>query len=125
MLINAFGTATRIALALDRGEGDSALRAFLDYADELERQDVTARFQLASVEPGLTGSPAWDAALAALVDLRLIAPKPPWIESPNRFLASPQTPQLGAYDLPPDLSDVPPEFLRRNILIERRTLQSV
>ncbi len=44
---------------------------------------------------------------------------------PDRFLPSPATPQLGRYDLPPDLSDVPPEFLRRNVLMERRTLQSV
>ena len=125
MLNDAAETAARIARALDDGTDGSALRAFLDYADELERHEETGRRQLASSEPGPTGSPAWDAALAALVDFRLTEPKPSWIDLPGRFLASPQAPQLDIYDLPPDLSDVPPEFLRRNVLIERRTLHSV
>lgn len=125
MLTDAVATAARIALALRDGSRSSALRAFIDYSDELARYDQTERFPLGADEPPLTGSAAWDAALAGLVDFMLPPPKPSWIELPNRFLASPKTPQLGQYDLPPDLSDIPPEFLRRNILMERRTLQSV
>ena len=122
---DAAATATRIASAMLGGSTNAALRAFIDFADELARYDPAARSPLAITEPGPTGSAAWDAALAGLVDLMVPAPKPPWIEMPSRFLAAPETPQFGRYDLPPDLSDVPPEFLRRNVLMERRTLQSV
>lgn len=125
MLTDAVATAARIATALRRRNENAALRAFIDYSDELERYQRADRLHLAIAEPGPTGSAAWDAALAGLVDFRLPPPKPSWIELPSRFLASPQTPQLGRYDLPPDLSDVPPEFLRRNVLMERRTLESV
>jgi hypothetical protein len=125
MLTTAITTAERIAAALERDNEGSALRAFIDYSDELARHALAERFDLAAAEPAPTGSAAWDAALAGLVDFMLGASKPSWIESPDRFLASPETPQLGRYDLAPDLSDVPPEFLRRNILMERRTLQSV
>lgn len=124
-MTDAVATAARISAALARGADDAALRAFIDYSDEFTRHAPSDRFQLAANEPAPTGSRAWDAALAALVDFRLESPKPEWIESPDRFLASPATPQLGRYDLSPNLSDVPPAFLRRNILFERRTLQSV
>lgn len=124
-MTNAMETALRIAAALGRDSANSALCAFIDYSDELRRVSEPERFQLAALEPDRTGSLAWDAALAGLVDFLLASPKPNWIELPHRFLTSPATPQLGRYDLPPDLSDVPPEFLRRNVLMERRTLQSV
>ena len=125
MLTDAVATAARIAEALRAGNENAALRAFIDYSDELVRHELANRFHLAVAEPALTGSAAWDAALAGLVDFRLPPPKPSWIELPSRFLATPETPQLGTYDLPLDHSDVPPELLRRNILMERRTLQSV
>ena len=83
---------------------------------------------LTIAEPHPTGSPAWDAALAALVDYRLgqsKLPKPAWVTTPSRFLSEPQSPQLDEYDLEPDLANVPPEFRRRNVLLERSTLESV
>jgi hypothetical protein len=83
---------------------------------------------LTVAEPHPTGSRAWDAALAALVDYWLSKfrlPKPGWISSPGRTLPEAESPQLGTYDLDPDRANVPAEFLRRNVLVERATLESV
>lgn len=123
--VDAAETAERIASATSR---DSALRAFLDYSDSLAAATGVDRVVLGIAEPHSTGSTGWDAALAALVDFWLSKsrlPKPEWINSPNRFLDAPQFPQLGEYDLAPDLDEVPDEFLRRNVLVERSTLESV
>lgn len=123
--VDATETAERIASARSR---DSALRAYIDYSDSLAAAKGVDRVVLGIAEPHPTGSPAWDAALAALVDYRFgqcKLPTPVWISAPSRFLGEPQSPQLSEYDLEPDLTDVPPEFLRRNVLLERSTLESV
>lgn len=121
-------TGDRIASALQSGSADSALRAFLDYSDNLARHSGTSRFALAIAEPRPTGSAAWDAALAALVDYwfaKSRLPKPEWTQEASRVLSHAQSPQLSSYDVAPNLDDVPPEFLRRNVLIERSTLASI
>lgn len=123
--VDAAETAERIASATSR---DSALRAFLDYSDSLTAATGVDRVVLGIAEPHSTGSISWDAALAGLVDYwfsRSRLPKPDWINSSSRFLAAPQTPHLGEYDLSPKLDNVPAEFRRRNVLIERSTLESV
>jgi hypothetical protein len=83
---------------------------------------------LTVTEPHPTGSRAWDAALAAVADYWLSKsklPKPGWISAPGRTLPKAESPQLGKYDLAPDRANVPAEFLRRNVLVERATLESV
>ena len=123
--VDAAETAERIASATSR---DSALRALLDYSDSLAAATGVDRVVLGIAEPHSTGSTSWDAALAALVDYwfsRSRLPKPDWINSSARFLDAPQTPHLGEYDLSPTLDNVPAEFRRRNVLIERSTLESV
>jgi len=123
--VDATETAERIAYATSR---DSALRAFLDYSDGLASATGVDRVVLGIAEPHPTGSTSWDAALAALVDYwfsRSRLPKPDWINSSSRFLDTPQTPHLGKYDLPTALDNVPTEFRRRKVLIERSTLESV
>lgn len=119
-------TAARIARAHD--SADAALRAFLDYSDVLARADGTSRVLLSALEPRPTGSRAWDAALAGLVDYWLSKsrlPKPTWISRSGRTLGDTEAPGLSRYDLQPDPADVPHEFLRRNVLIARSTLESV
>jgi transcriptional regulator with XRE-family HTH domain len=121
-------TSERIRSALTRGSSDSALRAFLDYSDTLARTSGGTRFILGIAEPRSTGSHAWDAALASLVDYwfaKSRLPKPDWIKAASRSLPQPASPHLGKYDLAPDLDNVPTEFRRRNVLIERSTLESV
>lgn len=122
---DATETADRIARS---SSIDGAVRAFLDYSDSLARSQGVDRVVLGITEPHSTGSAAWDAALAALVDYwfgQSKLPRPTWINGPSRTLNSPDSPQLGRYDLEPLLDDVPSEFLKRNVLIERKTLESV
>lgn len=119
-------TAARIARVHD--SPDDALRAFLDYSDTLARADGTSRVLLSALEPRPTGSRIWDAALAGLVDYwlsRSRLPRPTWIVKAGRTLDSTEAPGLSRYDLLPDPPDVPREFLRRNVLIARSTLESV
>lgn len=125
---DAIETAERISVALGPNSTDSALRAFLDYSDSLHRAKGVDRVVLTVTEPHPTGSKAWDAALAALADYWLSKsklPKAGWINAPRRSLSLAESPQLGKYDLKPDRSKVPAEFLRRNVLVERATLESV
>lgn len=125
---DAVDTADRIAGAVRGRNRDAALRAFLDYSDRLAAVTGANRVVLTVSEPPPTGSRAWDAALAAVSEFWLTKgklPKPDWVKDPKRFLASPESPHLGNYDLEPDRASVPPEFLRRNVLLERATLASV
>ncbi len=121
-------TAERIRAALRRGSDDAALRALIDYSDALARENGATRIGLSLARPARTGHPVWDAALAGLVDFRLGEdryPKPVWISDPDRFLVDPQE-LIPIPDAPAiDLSDVPPEFLSRNVLVERGTFASV
>jgi transcriptional regulator with XRE-family HTH domain len=124
---DAIETAERISVALKSNSTDSALRAFLDYSDSLHRAKGVDRVVLTVTEPHPTGSRAWDAALAAVADYWLSKsnlPKAGWINAPRRTLSLAESPQLGKYDLEPDRANVPAEFLRRNVLVERTTLAS-
>ena len=125
---DAAETAERIAAAVRTENRDKALRAFLDYSDRLAHAGRAERVILSYAEPGPTGSRAWDAALAAVSDYWLNKsnlPRSDWMMDPARALAAPEAPHLGDLDLAPDSDEVPDEFLRRNVLIERTTLASV
>lgn len=126
MTDDAADTADRIARAVRAGNRNAALRGFIDYSDSLSRG--VNLVELSRVEPPRTGSDGWDSALAAVVDFWLgkagVA-VPSWVNDSSRISSRAETPHLGQYDLPPDLTNVPDEFLRRNILIERSTLASV
>ena len=123
---DAADTADRIARAVRAGNRNAALRGLIDYSDTLKRGvDLV---ELSSVEPPRTGSEGWDSALAAVVDYWLgkaHVAVPSWADDSSRVSTQAQTPHLGQYDLPPDLTNVPDEFLQRNILIERSTLASI
>lgn len=123
---DAAATADRIARAVRARNRNAALRGFIDYSDTLRRGvDLAA---LSSVEPPPTGSEGWDSALAAVVDFwleRAHVTVPSWANDSSRIATQAESPHLGQYDLPPDLANVPDEFLRRNILIERSTLASI
>ena len=123
---DAADTADRIARAVRAGNRNAALRGFIDYSDTLRRGvDLV---ELSSVEPPRTGCEGWDSALAAVVEYWLgkaHVAVPSWAIDSSRVSTQAQTPHLGQYDLPPDLTKVPDEFLRRNVLIERATLASV
>jgi transcriptional regulator with XRE-family HTH domain len=125
---DAPSTAAGIAVAVESGDRDRALRVFLDYSDGLSRAHGVNRIGLTITEPFPTGSSGWDAALAGIVDYWLndeALPAPDWISDASRSLRKPATPHLSPYDLEPETSQVPAELLKRNVLIERSTLASV
>jgi transcriptional regulator with XRE-family HTH domain len=118
----------RIRRNVKVGDRDGALRGFLDFADGLSREPGNVRIALTIAAPLKTGSLGWDAAIAGLVELRLNEvrlPVPDWARIDSTRAPSPQTPHLSEYDLEPLLASVPPEFARRNVLIERGLLESV
>lgn len=126
------------------GAGDAtardaaAFRRFLQLADNLAAEAGTTRVGLTLTEPASTGSLEWDTAIAALCEYRLNAdalPVPDWIgtrtgtaRTASTDAENPSTgwaPHTSDYEIPVDLAQVPPEFLRRGILVEAATLESV
>lgn len=117
-----------IAAALTLGRVDAAFRAFLDFSDGLAASEPVVRVVLACAAPDSTGSPVWDTALAAVAEYWLDRdglPKPSWLSDPDRSLPSLRGLEVSVYDPEPDLDEVPEQFRRRNLLVERSTLASV
>lgn len=113
---------------LRAGDKYSALRELIQLGDNLASEHGLVRGVLGLAEPELTGDRAWDAALAALVDLRLSEeglPAPAWTVAPNRRLRTPRTLDVDHADPIPGPDDVPVEFLERGVLVWRDTLASV
>mgnify|MGYP000379047473 CR=1 FL=1 len=131
--VQNFGTTTsnvsaeiRTQLASERPQ--DAIRPFLRLSDNLGQSHGIDRITVALSEPEPTGSIEWDAAVAGLVEYwcnRESLPVPHWVNYPDRFLGSPSSPQLGKFDLAPNVDKIPKEFRRRNILLELSTLESI
>ncbi|WP_206477066.1 helix-turn-helix transcriptional regulator [Microbacterium sp. KRD172] len=124
--------AATIAAAIRRylraGDKYSALRELIQLSDNLASEHGLVRGVLGLAEPAPTGDRVWDAALAALVDLRLSEeglPSPAWVDAPNRRLRAPRTLDVDPADPIPEPADVPGEFLKRGVLVWRDTLASV
>ncbi|MFB8188179.1 multiprotein-bridging factor 1 family protein [Microbacterium sp. NPDC055988] len=110
------------------GDKYSALRELIQLNDNLVAEHGLVRGILGLAEPEPTGDRAWDAALAALVDLRLREegiPAPAWVDAPKRRLAVPRTLDVDPADPTPAPVDVPVEFFQRGVLVWRDTLASV
>lgn len=124
--------AATIAAAIRRylraGDKYSALRELIQLSDNLASEHDLVRGVLGLAEPEPTGDRAWDAALAALVDLRLSEeglPAPAWVDAPTRRLGAPRTLGVDPADPIPSPGDVPGEFLERGVLVWRDTLASI
>ena len=120
--------ASEIGEAITRSDEASAFRRFLQLADNLAAEGGATRVGLALSEPAPTGSERWDAAIAALCEYRLKAdglPVPDWVTLQAGRPDSPWAPHTSDYDIPADPARVPADFLRRGILIEAETLESV
>ncbi|MBG6212925.1 MAG: helix-turn-helix domain-containing protein [Cryobacterium sp.] len=105
-----------------------AFRRWLQLADNLAAERGATRVGLTLTEPAPTGSVQWDTAIAALCEYRLNAdalPVPEWVGARSGNPGAPWTPRTSDYDIPVDISQVPAEFLRRGILVEAATLESV
>ena len=121
-------TAERIRAALATGRDRAALRAYLDFADALRSEEPAVRVALAVARPRTTGSPVWDAALAAIVHYclaRAALPVPTWVNERDRFLPQPSELEIGVARLAADPHIVAPEFALRNVLLEERNFASV
>lgn len=119
--------AEGIADALEHSDDDRALRLYIQLNDNLAAEHGAIRFALCIAEPTTTGQKRWDAAIAALVALRLneeALPRPSWVDDPNRVLARTWTLGAGPYTITPPPRRVPVEFLDRRVLIDRDTLVS-
>lgn len=116
----------------DQGGADAALRAVIQLFDDLLATPDPAGALRA--EPTTTGSPQWDAAVAAACEraarLRGID-VPGWTAAPSRFLARWWAPIEDILGRPAPglvclaLASTPPEFAVRGVLIDRETLASV
>lgn len=120
--------ASEISDAVEVSDDALAFRRFLQLADNLAAESGATRVGLTLTEPAPTGSGQWDAAIAALCEFRLTTqalPVPDWVTTrtgePTDFWA----PRSSVYDIPADPARVPAAFLRRGILIESATLESV
>lgn len=120
--------ASEIAIAVTKSGDAAAYRRFLQLADNLEAESGATRVGLTLTEPAPTGSEQWDAAIAALCEYRLNAerlPVPKWITKRPGFPGKRWTPHTSEYDISADPTKVPREFLRRGVLIEAQTLESI
>lgn len=125
---DASTAAVRIETALRAGRSDAALRAFIDYSDALARTEGTNRIALTLGRPARTGAKVWDAALAAVVDHWLTdaaLPQPSWVDDADRYVAKLTEPIV--YPNAPLIAraDIPTAFLKRNVALERGTLESI
>jgi hypothetical protein len=105
-----------------------ALRHLIQLADNLAAERGATRVGLALTEPVTTGSPAWDAAIAAVCEYRLneaSLPVPEWVGRRPGRPEDPWQPAVSDYPFPVDTNQVPPEFLSRGVLIEAADLESV
>lgn len=113
---------------LHAGEKGRALRALIQLNDNLVAERGLVRGVLGLAEPETTRDAVWDAALAALVAWRLGeegVPAPDWVTLPNRFLSVPRSLEVDPADPVPPVTEIPPEFLARGVLVWRDTFASV
>jgi transcriptional regulator with XRE-family HTH domain len=90
----AINTARNVERALSDEYGperirDSALRLILGFRDVIRRASASELQRLIEEPPSLTGSPQWDAFLAAVVEeecARRNEAPPRWVNGPSRFL---------------------------------------
>lgn len=125
---DAANIAASIAKAVTAADDASAFRYFIQLADNLAAESGTTRIGLTLTEPATTGSKQWDAAIAALCEFRLNLDRltvPPWIIRRRKPLASKWEPHTSDYTIPVNIKKVPKEFLRRGVLIEAQTLESI
>lgn len=120
--------ASTIRLHLKDGNSQGALRVLIQLNDNLVSEHGLRRGVLGLCEPEPTGHQEWDAALAGLVAWRLTEeniPLPTWVDNPRFFLRLPRTLRIDAADPIPGISDIPPEFARRGVLVWADTFESV
>lgn len=96
-----------------------------EFLTEFGFEEPADRQRLLTSRPGPTGSREWDALLAALAEHLAFhddAPIPGWVEEPGRFLDALWFPSNTPAARGDALVHAPASFLRRGVMIERRSL---
>jgi len=106
-----------------RRSEDVAFRALIGLSDDLVSVSDPLRVALCVAPPAPCGDQRFDAAIAGVVDYHLSRhglPLPSWVNEPGRVLKD-------AWWLSPytDVSEVPEEFQRHNVLLAESELASV
>jgi transcriptional regulator with XRE-family HTH domain len=125
---DAAGAAEDIAARLAEGDRERAVRHFIQLADDLAAVHLEVRFALTLAEPPPIGEKRWDAAVAGLVEHRLLEeglPLPSWVGADDRRVARSWTFGDGVYDIPVERARALPAFRRHGVLIDPDTLASV
>lgn len=120
--------AADIVDAEAHGQFAQAYRRFIQLADDLASADPVTRVLLAAERPDDSSS-RWLDAIAALLEVRLhevSAPVPSWVTERAGHPDVVWEPQRSARALPlsADHTQVPTEFIRRGVAIERGELVS-
>jgi transcriptional regulator with XRE-family HTH domain len=124
--VNEF--AASIAEELTHGRRNYAYRALLTMSDVLAKQTPGVRAALTVLPPNPVGDDLFDASIAAVADYWLDnagIPSPEWTADPACYLSSPTHLSGSRYDFTPEMDEVPEAFLRHNVLLDRRALESI
>lgn len=106
----------------------AAYRVLLSFSDALKIESPTNRLALTAQAPQSSGSPVFDAALAAVVRYWLgdaHVPVHHWLDDSRFSLETPQPLLESEYSLIPPPVSVAPAFLVHNVLLDERALRSV
>lgn len=124
--MTALEAAAEIRASLRADDPAQAFRTWLAFNDDLAAESATNRVVLGAFPPAPTGSPIYDAALAALVEHRLTevgAPVPDWVGA-TAALDEAVVFSDSTYVTAAVLGTVPEAFARRGVLIDDLSLES-
>jgi hypothetical protein len=99
-----------------------------EFLTEFGFEDRVTRQELLVNSPRPTGSKHWDALLGALAEHLAFhddADIPEWVEAPERFLDAFWFPSNTPAARGDALVHAPASFLRRGVMVERRSLERV
>jgi hypothetical protein len=97
-----------------------------EFLTEFGFEDKSNRYRLLEVRPRPTGIKEWDALLGALAEHLAFhddAMIPGWVDEPDRFLDKFWFPTNTAAARADAVTRAPASFLRRGVMVERRSLE--
>ncbi len=125
---SAVEVADQISSDVVAQDNGGAFRSLIQFSDDLVAEFGVNKYALVLAEPAATGDPAWDAALAAIVEYRFnqagLVP-PAWVFDQQRVSATKVTLSGSRIKIDVPESAVAREFLDRNLLIAATSLESV
>jgi len=110
------------------GDYQGTFRELISFSDYLRKQSTEILAEVTYIEPGTCGDQLYDSALIALVEYWLnkkSLPTPQWLESSQYVLPERTHLSESIYSRVPEDDEIPPEFLKRNVLFPEVALESV